>query len=560
VPNDVNLLPLVIPLTVSESGKALKIGAASKRIPEIIENRLKIASDIEGGKLLNHERYKAKLRREATPAIAVTDATSAVFSPPGSASSIKEARAPTPPEPTNPNGVPMSVISELEKSVQHPILTSTRLISRNHLKDEDIAKVPEGALNRIRVIREGKMEEENYRLARLEAKEQSRMLVQRRTNKERQDVLETPRAPTGGAVEPVEGVTDAFEQPVQEFLSSSRPNSRGNRISSARSRRAVTADEVASRGSKPGSQQRSLVGTSSMVGTTSGTQAPPTAAGSVSSAAAGEGADAMPRSGSAGTTRGGLMSSGLGGESISKPPSQEKESAAGTEMPPTATGRVSGTVAGDGADALPRSGSAGTTRGGLMSSGLGGESISKPPSQEKESAATEIIETANETMPEERPKTTPSDEIHDIPSTESVDVTLLEDATVSQQEDAKPQTAPQTQPLIESQADFPQNVEVPEEEPHLNQQEQSTEQEDFSEPQPEEEEAVEEALVVPPEENQESGQVIENSEVPLAPPETVEDELILENQAAEQPEEEEEQELEIPAAEEVVEEEIISQE
>jgi hypothetical protein len=285
VPRDVKLLPLkLVGGDLTESGKTLRLGVASMRVPESLENKMKVGRDIEMGRLLNLDEYRRRLygvtdgkvvlderhdkeelsrppsskatstygtrpsssasvkrpqsakppsrpqtskpssastQRPKTPTTPTTTTsvpssrpqsskpgrpqsakiTTPISSKPSSASSTKQSQskiqqpesqpAPVPQEEekelANSNGVPFSVIKELSESTKYPVLTSSKILTRNHLDlNYDVADIPTESQKKINDIKSQKAAAEAERLKRLEDKEKARL--QAKKLKEQEDL------------------------------------------------------------------------------------------------------------------------------------------------------------------------------------------------------------------------------------------------------------------------------------------------------------------------------------------------------------------------------------
>ncbi|KAJ3407171.1 hypothetical protein HDV05_005560, partial [Chytridiales sp. JEL 0842] len=275
IPNDVNYLPMVVPSELTASGKTLGVGAASKRVPEIIKSRLVVSKDVESGKLLNANKPSTSKRASLNK-----ERLSAPNSAGSTHSRVKET--------TNANGVPISVIEELAKSENYPVLTAKKLISRSHLKPEDVAPIPDVATAKVAEIQAQQDAIEEERKARVGAKEQARLSekaalkleILEKEQKQREEEEKISATAAASATQ---------QQESPEANNADRPDSRGSRYvrSGARrlSRSSITGSFLERRSSQtntPG-HGSSSVEVSKPVNNTSGekmTGSKPSSAGS----------------------------------------------------------------------------------------------------------------------------------------------------------------------------------------------------------------------------------------------------------------------------------------
>ncbi|KAJ3186389.1 hypothetical protein HK101_009680 [Irineochytrium annulatum] len=229
VPRDPSLLPMVLPSVISKSGKGLLMSAPSMRIPEIVESNYRVCMAIEDGMLLQdpeaarRERQMdlaweqetnaapAAVQPEAAAALAPTNASDkstvrpsattrdSVFAQRASIyanrtsttnqpreSFFQRASTAIPPSAPirrplfNANGVPESVILDLERTTVHPRITASTAIGRHHLSKPSTAAIPRGEAERIAIIRAKEAKRERDQDVMLAARAQLRAVQKAR--------------------------------------------------------------------------------------------------------------------------------------------------------------------------------------------------------------------------------------------------------------------------------------------------------------------------------------------------------------------------------------------
>ncbi|KAJ3114767.1 hypothetical protein HDU96_001710, partial [Phlyctochytrium bullatum] len=129
----------------------------------------------------------------------------------------------------NGNGVPESVILDLEKSVSYPPLTASMVIRRDHIRNaSEVAEVPEADNIRLNAILKRKEEEEKERLIRLEVRAQARALkrgIAARLKREAETQSASDKAPLHAETGVQSIADDPGKRTIPESVSPSRRRS-----------------------------------------------------------------------------------------------------------------------------------------------------------------------------------------------------------------------------------------------------------------------------------------------------------------------------------------------